>query len=185
MSSLEPRNISFGSNRARTPKSPAKRSKATPGTGRGGARWPPDGIDDDEENGDANDDDERTEGDGDERTEASGAGSYGELDIAIDHVKLYDWLLSWTSEYGIPGITPTAVFSTLCLGGTLGEWLTGIEDAEMPSAWADGGLAGMSPEELQKVWREINMLRRDPRWAKGIVVLSNESHFSPPKDKKK
>ena len=115
MSPLEPRNISFGSNRARTPMRPAKRSKATPGTGRGGVRWPPGDSDGGAEDDGANDDDERTEDDGDERTEDSGAGSYGELDIAIDIVKRYGWLLSWTSEYSILRITPTAVFNTLCL----------------------------------------------------------------------
>ena len=40
------------------------------------------------------------------------------------------------------------VFNTLRLDDTLDEWLTGVEDAGMPNAWADGGWAGMSPGEL-------------------------------------
>ena len=50
------------------------------------------------------------------------------------------------------------VFSTLCLDGTLGEWLTGIEDAEMPNAWADGGWEGMSPGDLVCVFTYITIL---------------------------
>ena len=87
MSSLEPRNISFGSARARTLKSPAKRSKVTPGSGRGRARWPPGDSDDGEEDDDENEDDDGRSGDdNDERTEASGAGSHGELEIAINQM---------------------------------------------------------------------------------------------------
>ena len=37
-------------------------------------------------------------------------------------------------EYGIPGTAPVGVFSTLCLDGTLDEWLTGIEEANVPNA---------------------------------------------------
>ena len=78
--------------------------------------------------------------------EESGHGSYTGIEIAIDHAKLYDWLLSWTKEYGIPGITPMGVFNTLCLDGTLDEWLTGVDDAGMPNAWVDVGWAGMARE---------------------------------------
>ena len=53
--------------------------------------------------------------------EESGHGSYTGIEIAIDHAKLYDWLLSWTKEYDIPEITPLGVSSTLCLDGTLDE----------------------------------------------------------------
>ena len=82
----------------------------------------------DEEDGEIREDE-------DDDDDASGSGnSYTGIKIAIDHAKLYDWLLSWTKEYGIPGITPMGVFNTLCLDGTLGEWLTGVDDAGMPNA---------------------------------------------------
>ena len=38
--------------------------------------------------------------------------SYDGIEIAIDHANLYDWLLKWTKEYGIPGVTPLGVFNT-------------------------------------------------------------------------
>ena len=86
-------------------------------------------------------------------------GSYMGIEIAIDHVKLYGWLLSWTKEYGIPGITPMGVFNTLCLDGTLDEWLTGVDDAGMPTnAWADVGWAGMIPGELVCVFTYTTIL---------------------------
>jgi hypothetical protein len=90
MSSLEPRNLSLSSNRARAPKSPAERSKATPATW-GGGRWPPGDSDDGEEDGDGGNDDDD---DDDEQTEVSGTDFYEGIEIAIDHVKLYGWLLS-------------------------------------------------------------------------------------------
>ena len=68
-------------------------------------------------------------GDDDDDDDDSGSRhSYDGIEIAIDHVNLYDWLFKWTKKYGTPGMTPLGVFSTLCLDGTLGEWLTGIED---------------------------------------------------------
>ena len=84
--------------------------------------------------------------------------SYDGIEIAIDHVNLYDWIHKWTKEYGIPGITPLGVFSTLCLDDTLDEWLTGIEVANVPNAWADGGWAGMPPGELVCVFTYLTIL---------------------------
>ena len=149
--SLAPRNLSYSSNRAKLPKGPAKRKKG-PGVGGGGGRWPPDGSDDEEEDGEIREDEG---GDGDE----SGSGhSYTGIEIAIGHAKLCSWLLSWTKEHGTPGITPMGVFSTLCLDGTLYEWLTGVDGAGMPNAWADMGWAGMTPGELVCVFTYITIL---------------------------
>jgi len=90
-SSLAPRNLSFSSNRAKIPKSPAKPKSAT---GRGSGRCPP--------NGDSDDDGEEGGGDDeDDDDDESCHGSYTEIKIAIDHAKLCDWLLSRTKEYGI------------------------------------------------------------------------------------
>ena len=126
-SSLAPRNLSYSSNRAKVPKSPVKRKLAA---GSGGGRWPPNGDSGEEgsEDGEIRDDDGRDDDD------ESGHGSYAGIEIAIDHAKLYDWLLSWTKEYGIPGIAPMGVFNTLCLDGTLDEWLACVDDAGMPNA---------------------------------------------------
>ena len=58
----------------------------------------------------------------DDDDDESGSGhSYTGIEIAIDHANLYDWLLEWTKEYGIPGITLGGVFNTLCLDGTMDE----------------------------------------------------------------
>ena len=74
MSPLEPRNLSYSSNRDRAPESPAKRSKATSAAWAGG-RWPPGDSDDDQE--DEDEDDDEHGGDDDERTEISRAAFYG------------------------------------------------------------------------------------------------------------
>ena len=60
--------------------------------------------------------------------------SYEGIEIAIDHFDLYDWLLKWTKEYGIPGTTPLGVFKTLCLDATMDEWLTRIDEVNVPNA---------------------------------------------------
>ena len=78
--------------------------------------------------------------------------------MSIDHVNLYEWLHKWTKEYGIPAVTPMGVFSTLCLDGTMDEWLTGIEEANVPHAWADDGWYGMSPTELVCVFTYLTSL---------------------------
>ena len=57
--------------------------------------------------------------DDDDDDDSGSRHSYGGLEIAIDHVTLYDWLLKWTKEYGIPGTTPLGVFNTLCLDGPM------------------------------------------------------------------
>ena len=143
-SSLAPRNLSYSSNRAKVPKGPAKRKKAA---------CPPPDRDDEEEEGEIHEDED------DDDDDDSGSGhSYTGIEIAIDHVNLYDWLLKWTKEYGIPGITPIGVFSTLCLDGTMDEWLAGVEEAEVPNAWADVGWEGMPPGELVCVFTYITIL---------------------------
>ena len=80
--SSAPRNLSYSSNRARVPKSPAQRKKKK--------AWPPKGRDeDDEEEGEIYEDEDDDGGDG------SGSGhSYTGIEIAIDHANLYDWLLN-------------------------------------------------------------------------------------------
>ena len=50
------------------------------------------------------------------------------------------------------------VFNTLRLDGTLDEWLTGIEEANVPNAWAEDKWAGMSPGELVCVFTYITIL---------------------------
>ena len=56
----------------------------------------------------------------------------------------------WTKEHGIPAVTPMGVFSTLCLDGTvtMDEWLTDIEEANVPHAWAVDGWFGILPHEF-------------------------------------
>ena len=91
-----------------------------------------------------------------------------------------DWLLiKWTKEYGIPGITPMGVFNTLCLDGTMDEWLTGVEEAAMPNAWADVGWAGMSPGELVCVFTYITILLTlgDLAVETGILTQSQSEVF--------
>ena len=168
--SLAPRNLSYSSNRAKLLKSPAKCKKAPGG---GGARCPPDGSDDDEEEGEIHEDEH------DDDDESGSGHSYTGIEIAIDHAKLYDWLLSWTKEHDIPGITPMGVFNTLCLDGTMDEWLTGVEEAAMPNAWADVGWAGMSPGELVCVFTYITILLTlgDLAVETGILTQSQSEMF--------
>ena len=84
-SSLAPRNLSFSSNRARIPKSPAKCSKATPAMKGGGGRWSPGDSDDDEdEDGDGDDDEDDDDDESGHEFE-----SYMGIEIAINHVKIY------------------------------------------------------------------------------------------------
>ena len=132
-SSIHPRNLSYSSQSARALKSPAKRKKK--------AKWPPDG-DEEEEEGEILEDDE------DDDDDSGSRHSYDGIDIAINHANLYEWIQKWTKEYGIPGVAPLGVFNTLCLDGTMDEWLTGLEEANVPNAWAEDGWAGMSPGEL-------------------------------------
>ena len=50
------------------------------------------------------------------------------------------------------------VFNTLCLDGTMDEWLTDIEEVNVPNAWADDGWYGMSPGELVCVFTYLTIL---------------------------
>ena len=136
-SSIHPRNLSYSSTSARAPKSPAKRKKAA---------WPPKGRGDDEEDEEG---EIPEESDHDDDDGSGSRHSYDGLEIAIDHVSLHDFgSRSGPRKYGIPGTTQVGVFNTLCLDGTLDEWLTGIEEANVPNAWAEDGWAGMLPGEL-------------------------------------
>ena len=164
---LAQRNLSYSSNRARVPKSPAKRKKKK--------AWPPKGRDeDDEEEGEIYEDEYDDDDDG------SGSGhSYTGIEIAIDHANLYDWLLKWTNECGIPGTTAMGVFSTLCLDGTMDAWLAGLEEVEVPNAWADVGWAGMSPGELVCVFTYITIILTlgDLAVETGILTQSQSEMF--------
>ena len=102
-SSVYPRNLSYSSTSARVPKSPAKRKKK--------AAWPPRGEGDEEEEGDIRSEDY----DDDDDDESGSRHSYDGVEIAIDHVNLYDWIHKWTKEYGIPGITPVGVLTPCAL----------------------------------------------------------------------
>ena len=148
-SSLRPRNLSYSSQSERGPKSPAKRKKK--------AGWPPRGGDDEDEEEEIHEEDDYDDDDDD-----SGSNhSYGGLGIAIDHVKLYEWLLKWTKEHGLPAVTPMGVFNTLCLDDTMDEWLSDIDEIHVPNAWADDGWYGMSPGELVCVFTyHANTTRR-------------------------
>ena len=43
-----------------------------------------------------------------------------------------------------PGsVAPLGVFNTLCLDGTMDEWLTDIDEVSVPHAWANDGWYGM------------------------------------------
>ena len=119
-SSLRPRNLSYSSQSERGPKSPAKRKKK--------AAWPPRGGDDEEEEEEIHEEDEYGDDD-----DSGSHHSYEGLGIAIDHAKLYEWLLKWTKEHGLPAVTPMGVFNTLCLDGTMDEWLTDIEEVNVVS----------------------------------------------------
>ena len=105
--------------------------------------------------------------------------SYEGLEIAIDHANLYDWLQKWTTEYGIPGITPMGVFNTLRLDGTLDEWLTGIDEANVPNAWAGDGWSGMPPGELVCVFTYLTILLTlgDLAVESGILTPSQSEMF--------
>ena len=59
--------------------------------------------------------------------------SYDGIDVSIDHAQLFEWVTKWTQEHGIPGVPPLGVFSTLCLDGTMDEWLTGLTEANVPT----------------------------------------------------
>ena len=50
------------------------------------------------------------------------------------------------------------VFNTLCLDETMNEWLTDIEEVNVPHAWADDGWFGMSPTELVCVFTYLTIL---------------------------
>ena len=41
---------------------------------------------------------------------------------------------------------------------TLDEWLAGIEEANVPNAWAEDGWAGMSPGDLVCVFTYLTIL---------------------------
>ena len=143
--SIAPRNLSYSSTSARAPKSPAKRRYAA---------WPPKGEEEEEEEeGEIRDDE-----DDDDHGGSGSRHSYEGIEIAIDHANLYDWLLKWTKEYGIPGTTPLGVFNTLCLDGTMDEWLTGIDEVNVPTAWADDGWAAISLGELMCVFTYLTIL---------------------------
>ena len=59
--------------------------------------------------------------------------SYDGIDVSIDHAQLFEWVTKWTQEHGIPGVPPLGVFNTLCLDGTMDEWLTGLTEANVPT----------------------------------------------------
>ena len=166
--SAHPRNLSYSSTSARAPKSPAKRKKK--------AAWPPrDRNDDEEDKEGAIHEDEDDDDDGD----SGSRHSYDGLEIAIDHATLYDWLLKRTKEYGMPGITPLGVFNTLCLDETMDEWLMGIEEANVPNAWADDGWAGLSPGELVCVFTYLTIVLTlgDLAIESGILTPSQSEMF--------
>ena len=128
-SSVYPRNLSYSSTSARAPKSPAKRKKK--------AAWPPRGRgeDEEEEEGETNEDSD------DDDDDSGSRHSYDGIEIAIDHVNFYDWLLKWTKEYGIPGVTPLGrVFNTLCLDDTL--WMSGWRALKRPTCQPRGLVVG-------------------------------------------
>ena len=117
---LQPRNLSYSSQSQRALKSPAKRKKR-------GRAWPPNGEDDEEEEGGGDDEDEDDEDDSGSRHSEDG------IDVAIDYVLLFEWVTKWTDEHGLPGVSPLGVFNTLCLDGTMDEWLTGLTEANVPT----------------------------------------------------
>ena len=50
------------------------------------------------------------------------------------------------------------VFNTLCLDDTMDEWLTDIEEVNVPNAWPDDGWFGMSPHDLVCVFTYLTIL---------------------------
>ena len=126
-SSIHPRNLSYSLQSARALKSPAKRKKKK-------AAWPPRGEDDEEEEGGIHEEDEDDDDD-----DSGSRHSYKGIEISIDHVDLYEWLHKLTKGHGIPAVTPMGVISILCLDGTMDEWLTDIEEANVPNAWTEDG----------------------------------------------
>ena len=71
------------------------------------------------------------------------------------------------------------VFNTLCLDGTMDEWLTDIEEANVPHAWADDGWFGMSPHELACVFTYLTILLTlgDLTVESGILTSSQGEMF--------
>jgi len=71
------------------------------------------------------------------------------------------------------------VFNTLCLDASMDEWLTGVEEAEVPNAWADVGWAGMPPGELVCVFTYITILLTlgDLAVETGILIQSQSEMF--------
>ena len=164
-SSIQPRNLSYSSQSARALKSPAKRKKK--------AKWPPDG-DEEDERAPGDDDDEDDDDD-----ESGSRHSYDGIDVSIDHVNLYEWIKKWTKQHGLPGVAPLGVFNTLCLDGTMDEWLTGLTEANVPTEWAEDGWAGMSPSELVYVFTYLVCLLTlgDLAVESGILTPSQSEMF--------
>ena len=71
------------------------------------------------------------------------------------------------------------VFNTLCLDDTMDEWLTDIEEANVPHAWADDGWFGMSPHELVCVFTYLTILLTlgDLTVESGILTSSQGEMF--------
>ena len=123
--SLHPRNLSYSSTSSRAPKGPAKRNKSS---------WPPSGGDEGEEEEEGEEDNNGDDDDSGSRHSHDG------IETAIDHANLYDWLLEWTKEHGIPGVTPVGVLNTLCLDGTLDESPDQLDEQPQPCAVHSGKL---------------------------------------------
>jgi len=166
-SALNPRNLSFSSRSERAMKSPAKRKKKR-------SAWPPSGEEDEEEEEEIQD-----EVDDDDDDEDSVRTPYEGIEISINHVNLYEWLQKWTTEYGLPAVTPMGVFNTLCLDDTMDEWLTDIEEVNAPNAWAEDGWLGTSPIELLYVFTYLTILLTigDLTVESGILTSSQGEMF--------
>ena len=63
------------------------------------------------------------------------------------------------------------VFKTLCLDGTMDEWLTDIEEANVPNAWAE--LLDFAPRYKVYVTQQVRLESHEGRGAsgKGMVNL--------------
>ena len=72
-----------------------------------------------------------------------------------------------------------STLNTLCLDATLDEWLTGIEEANVPNAWAGDGWAGISPGELVRVFTYLTILLTlgDLAAESGILAPSQSEVF--------
>jgi len=71
------------------------------------------------------------------------------------------------------------VFSTLCLDDTMDEWLTDIDEVNVPNAWAEDGWHGTSPHGLLYVFTYLTILLTigDLTVESGILTSSQGGMF--------